>query len=77
MPERCYESYGDMFAAEAGRTDGIQAVSVTTPNSTHYEITKAALEHDLHVVCEKPLTFTVEEAEELQALARERTVSWA
>lgn len=71
-PDRCYATYRDMLAAEAERPDGIQAVSVTTPNSTHYEITRAALEAGLHVVCEKPLTFTVEEAEELQALARER-----
>lgn len=70
--ERCHASFRDLFAAEAERADGIQAVSVTTPNNTHYEITKAALEHGLHVVCEKPLTFTVEEAEELQALARAR-----
>ena len=55
-----------MFAAEAARPDGIQAVSVATPNNTHYEITKAALEHGLHVVCEKPLCFTVAEAEELR-----------
>ncbi len=72
VPERCYPAYRDMFAAEAARPDGIQAVSVTTPNSTHYEITKAALEAGLHVVCEKPLTFTVKEAEDLQALARDR-----
>jgi predicted dehydrogenase len=69
-PERCYPTYRDLFAGEALRPDGIQAVSVTTPNSTHYEITKAALEAGLHVVCEKPLTFAVSEAEELQALAR-------
>ncbi|WP_299651341.1 Gfo/Idh/MocA family oxidoreductase [uncultured Jannaschia sp.] len=67
---RCYPTYREMFAAEAEHPDGIQAVSVTTPNNTHYEITKAALEAGLHVVCEKPLTFTVAEAEALQALAR-------
>ena len=69
---RCYPTYREMFAAEARRPDGIRAVSVTTPNDTHYEITKAALEAGLHVVCEKPLTFTVAEAEALQALARDR-----
>ncbi len=70
--DRCYEDWRAMFAAEAGRSDGIRAVSVATPNNTHYEITKAALEHDLHVVCEKPLCFTVAEAEELHNLARDR-----
>lgn len=71
-PERCYPDYKTMFEEEAKREDGIQAVSVATPNRTHYEITKAALEAGLHVVCEKPLCFTTEEAEELVALAEEK-----
>lgn len=70
--ERCYPTYRELFAAEARRPDGIQAVSVATPNNTHYEIVRDALGHGLHVVCEKPLTFTVGEAAELQALARAR-----
>ena len=69
-PDRCYPDYKTMFAAEAKREDGIEAVSIATPNSTHYEICKAALEAGLHVVCEKPLCFTSAEAEELAALAR-------
>ncbi|MDO5702918.1 MAG: Gfo/Idh/MocA family oxidoreductase [Lachnospiraceae bacterium] len=69
-PDRCYPDYQTMFAEEAKREDGIEAVSIATPNGTHYTICKAALEADLHVVCEKPLCFTVEEAEELTALAR-------
>lgn len=69
-PQRCYPDYATMFAQEAQRPDGIQAVSVATPNGTHYAICKAALEAGLHVVCEKPLCFTTAEAEELQALAR-------
>lgn len=68
-PERCYPNYAAMFAAEAARADGIQAVSVATPNGTHYAICKAALEAGLHVVCEKPLCFTTQQAEELRALA--------
>lgn len=69
---RCYPDYAMMFAAEAKRTDGIEAVSIATPNNTHYAIARMALEHDLHVVCEKPLCFTIAEAEELQALAEAR-----
>ncbi len=68
-PERCYPDYAAMFAAEAARADGIQAVSVATPNGTHYAICKAALEAGLHVVCEKPLCFTTQQAEELRTLA--------
>ncbi|MEF1258628.1 Gfo/Idh/MocA family oxidoreductase, partial [Vibrio harveyi] len=70
--DRCYANYKEMFEKEAQREDGIQAVSVATPNSTHYEICKAALEANLHVVCEKPITFTTEEAEELKQIAAER-----
>ena len=70
--DRCYPDFATMFAAEAQRQDGIQAVSIATPNNTHYEICKAALEHNIHVVCEKPLCFTVAEAETLQRLSREK-----
>lgn len=69
-PERCYADYQSLFAGEAQRTDGIQAVSIATPNSTHYTISKAALEAGLHVICEKPLTFTSAEAQELADLAK-------
>ena len=67
--DRCYPDYKTMFAKEAKRQDGIHAVSIATPHGTHFEITKAALLAGLHVVCEKPLCFTTEEAEELEALA--------
>ncbi|MGL6312601.1 Gfo/Idh/MocA family protein [Vibrio sp. WXL103] len=70
--DRCYANYKQMFEQEAQREDGIQAVSIATPNSTHYEICKAALEANLHVVCEKPITFTTEEAEDLKQIAAER-----
>src|SRR5690606_36561541 len=71
-PQRCYPDWRTMLAAEAARTDGIRAVTVATPNNTHHEIARAALAHGLHVVCEKPLCFTVAEAEELAALAEAR-----
>ena len=54
-PDRCYADYQSLFRGEAARPDGIQAVSVATPNNTHYAICRAALEAGLHVVCEKPL----------------------
>ncbi|MGH1539313.1 MAG: Gfo/Idh/MocA family protein [Arenicella sp.] len=70
--QRCYSDYVTMFAKEAQRDDGIEAVSIATPNATHYAISKAALEAGLHVVCEKPLTFTMAEAEELEQLSRRK-----
>src|SRR5208283_3751397 len=69
---RCYSDYRAPFAGEAKRPDGVEAVSIATPNNTHYEIAKAALENGLHVVSEKPLCFTVAEAEDLRRLAEAR-----
>lgn len=69
-PERCYADHRAMFAAEAARADGIEVVSIATPNSSHFAICRDALQAGLHVVCEKPLTTDEAEAEELQALAR-------
>lgn len=70
--ERCYSDYKVMLAEEAKREDGIEVVSIATPNKFHYEMCKAALEAGVHVICEKPLTFTVAEAEELKALSEEK-----
>ncbi len=69
-PERCYPDYLQLIEQEARRPDGIEAISVATPNGTHFSITKAALEAGLHVVCEKPLCFTLEEAETLREISR-------
>ena len=71
-PERCYPDYKTMFAEEAKREDGIEAVSIATPNGLHYEVLKAALEAGLHAVCEKLLCFTSEQADELVALAKKK-----
>ena len=71
-PARVYANYEEMAKAEAAREDGIDFVSVVTPNNTHYAVCKAFLEAGIHVVCEKPLCFTVEQAEELAKLSREK-----
>ncbi|WP_347312667.1 Gfo/Idh/MocA family protein [Defluviimonas sp. SAOS-178_SWC] len=67
--DRCYATHQEMIAGEAGRADGVEVVSIATPNFTHYEITMACLEAGLHVICEKPLFFTVAECDEVAALA--------
>lgn len=69
---RCYENYQTMFTEEGKREDGIEAVSIATPNNTHFEIAKAALEAGLHVVCEKPLCFTSQQASVLKELAAKK-----
>lgn len=71
-PSRSYPDYKTLFAEESKRSDGIQAVSIATPNGTHYEISKAALQAGIHVVCEKPLCFNHSEAEELINLAEKK-----
>lgn len=58
---RVCADYREMAAREGARADGIDFVSVTTPNNTHYAISKAFLEAGIHVVCEKPLCLTVAE----------------
>jgi len=71
-PERCYSDYKVMLAEEAKRDDGIEVVSIATPNKFHYEMCKASLDAGLHIVCEKPLCFTSAEAEELKDLAEKK-----
>ena len=67
--ERCYTSYAQMATAEAAREDGVDAVMITTPNHLHFDCAKAFLEAGIDVLCDKPLTNEVAEAEALVALA--------
>jgi predicted dehydrogenase len=67
---RAYGDWRDMLAGEKSRKDRIDLVTVATPNSTHYEITKAFLEVGINVLCEKPMTITVEQAEDIVATAK-------
>jgi len=69
-PERAYESFAEMAAAEAKRPDRIDAVSIVTPNHVHFEPAKAFLEAGIHVICDKPLTTTVEDALALAQIVR-------
>lgn len=59
-----------MAEAEAARDDGIEAVSIVTPNHMHFAAAKAFLDKGIHVICDKPLTSTWE-----QAVALEQAVS--
>ena len=73
-PDRCYADYEALFEEESKREDGIQAVSIATPNKFHYEISKAALLAGLHIVCEKPLCFKSSEAQELKDIAEKQNL---
>ncbi|GAB5447686.1 Gfo/Idh/MocA family protein [Gymnodinialimonas sp.] len=68
-PDRAYGDWREMLAAESAREDRVDLVTVATPNSTHFEITKAFLEAGFHVLCEKPMTMTVEQGEEIVQVA--------
>lgn len=75
--ERTYKDYKEMAAAEAKRADKLDFVSICTPNFLHYEVAKEFLLAGINVVCEKPLCFAVEEAEELEKLAKEKDLIFA
>ncbi|MFN7003210.1 MAG: Gfo/Idh/MocA family protein [Roseinatronobacter sp.] len=68
--DRAYGDWREMLEGERGRTDRVDLVTVATPNATHFEITKAFLEAGFHVLCEKPMTMTVDEGEEIVKVAR-------
>lgn len=68
-PSRCYGSFEEMAEKEAARPDGIEAVSIVTPNHVHYPAAKAFLERGIHVICDKPLTSSLEDAKKLKAVA--------
>jgi predicted dehydrogenase len=69
--DRAYGDWREMLEGERGRADRVDLVTVATPNATHFEITKAFLEAGFHVLCEKPMTITVEEGEEIVQLTRQ------
>lgn len=68
-PDRAYSDFGAMLKSEKMREDRVDVVAICTPNHTHYPIAKACLEHGFHVICEKPLTTTLEDAVALHQLA--------
>ncbi|MCC5906187.1 MAG: Gfo/Idh/MocA family oxidoreductase [Balneolaceae bacterium] len=70
--ERIYENYQQMFEEEAKLPEGerMDFVSIVTPNHVHFEPAKLALENGFHVVIEKPLAFSLEEAVELDKIVK-------
>jgi predicted dehydrogenase len=62
---RTYRSFEEMAASESRRADGIEVVSIVTPNNLHHAPAKAFLEAGIHVICDKPLTTTLGDALDL------------
>ena len=69
--DRLYPSVQEMLTAESTRQDGADVVAIMTPNDSHYEYATAALEHGFDVICDKPMTNTLEEAEALHSKVKE------
>jgi hypothetical protein len=78
-PERAYGSYQEMVAAESKLppAERIDFVSVATPNHTHFDIAKAFAEAGFNVMCDKPLTFDLAQAEELAKIVQRPSTSRA
>ena len=76
---RCYESVDAMIAAELKlpAEKRMQSVSIVTPNALHFPFASKLLQNGFHLVCEKPMTMTVEEAEELERLVASTGLTFA
>jgi len=78
-PNRTYRTYHEMFEKESQlpKEERMDFVSIVTPNHVHFEPAKLALENGFHVVCEKPLSFSLEEAMQLQELVEKTGLTFA
>ncbi len=76
---RCYASIVEFITGELSlpANERIEAVAIVTPNFLHFPHAKLLLENGFHVMCEKPMTMTVEEAEELQQLVATTGLTFA
>lgn len=74
VPDRAYANFAAMALAEAARPDRIDAVAIVTPNHLHAAVATAFLKAGIPVICDKPMTATLAEAEELATLVRESSV---
>src|SRR5687767_6562972 len=70
-PNRLYASVEEMLDKESARDDGADVVAIMTPNDSHYAYAMYALERGFDVICDKPMTNTLEEAEALHKKVQE------
>jgi predicted dehydrogenase len=68
-PDRVYADFHAMAQAEAARADGIEVVAIVVPNHLHFAVAQAFLEAGIHVICDKPVTTNLADAQALLALA--------
>lgn len=70
--DRTYSDFKAMAKAEAKRPDGIEAVSIVTPNHMHIPVAKAFVDVGIHVICDKPLALNLKEAKSFEALLKKK-----
>ena len=75
--KRCYNNYQTMAKKESQRKDSIEALGVMTPSGDHYKIIKKFVENNIHIICDKPLTATLEDAVKLEKLIKKSKVIFA
>lgn len=74
---RSYASFQEMASVEPTLTDGIDFVIIATPNHLHFPVIKAFLEQGIHIVCDKPMTFNLKEAQDVVKLVEGRNLIFA
>lgn len=70
-PDRCYPGGQVLIDAEAARADGAEVVAIMTPNDSHFTFAMQALERGMDVICDKPMTNTLDEATALHQRVQE------
>ena len=78
-PQRVYDNYEEMIIKESKlpEDERMDFVSIVTPNHVHYGPAKLALQHGFHVVCDKPLAFSLKEAKDLARLVKRKGLIFA
>ena len=75
--DRIYETYQEMAEKESARSDGIHVVAIVTPNHLHVPIAKIFAEKGIHIICDKPLALSSEEAIELKNIIENNEIIFA
>ncbi len=74
---RCYDDFDKMAFLESQREDGIEALGIMTPSGDHFKIAKPFIEKGVHIVCDKPLTATISDAEKLKQIVDKHKIIFA
>ena len=75
--DRIYKTYQEMAEKESARSDGIDVVSIVTPNHLHVPIAKIFADKGIHVICDKPLALSSEEAIDLKNIVESKKIIFA